>query len=67
MRKVSTHRLEDGTPAHSFRTLLDELGTIVRNTCRTRGSDDDAPSFEIVTSANPKQARAMELIETIAL
>ena len=67
MRKVSTHRLEDGTPTHSFRTLLDELSTIVRNTCRTRGSDDDAPSFEIVTTANPKQARAMQLLQTITL
>jgi hypothetical protein len=66
-RKVSTHRLEDGTPAHSFRTLLDELGTVVRNTCRTRGSGDDAPSFEIVTTANPKQARAIELLQTITL
>jgi transposase len=66
-RKVSTHRLEDGTPAHSFRTLLDELGTVVRNTCRTRGSDDNAPTFEIVTTANPKQARATELLQTITL
>jgi hypothetical protein len=67
MRKASTHRLEDGTPAHSFRTLLDELGTVVRNTCRTRGSGDDAPSFEIVTTANPKQARAIQLLQTITL
>jgi hypothetical protein len=66
-RKVSTHRLDDGTPAHSFRTLLDELGTVVRNTCRTRGSDDHAPSFDIVTTANPKQARAIELLQTITL
>lgn len=66
-RKVSTRRLEDGTPAHSFRTLLDELSTVVRNTCRTRASGDDAPSFEIVTTANPKQARAIELLQTITL
>ncbi|OGA43452.1 MAG: hypothetical protein A3G24_12635 [Betaproteobacteria bacterium RIFCSPLOWO2_12_FULL_62_13] len=25
----------DGTPAHGFRTLLEELSTIVRDTCRT--------------------------------
>ena len=66
-RKASTRRLEDGTPAHSFRTLLDELSTVVRNTCRTRGSGEDAPSFEIVTTANPKQARAMELLQTITV
>jgi hypothetical protein len=66
-RKASTRRLKDGTPAHSFRTLLDELTTIVRNTCRTRGSDETAPSFEIVTTANPKQARAMQLLQTITV
>ena len=66
-RKVSTRRLEDGTPAHSFRTLMDELGTVVRNTCRTRGSGDDAPSFEIVTTPNPKQAHAIKLLQTITL
>ena len=66
-RKASTRRLEDGTPAHSFRTLLDELCTVVRNTCRTRGSGDTAPSFEIVTTANPKQARAIELLQTITM
>jgi hypothetical protein len=33
--KVTSRQLDDGTPAHSFSTLLGELGTIVRNTCRT--------------------------------
>lgn len=33
-RKALTHTLPDGTPAHSFRTLLEELSTIVRNICR---------------------------------
>ena len=32
-----------------------------------RGSDDNAPTFEIVTTANPKQARATELLQTITL
>jgi hypothetical protein len=34
--KVATRKLKDGSPVHSFRTLLDELSTIVRNTCETR-------------------------------
>jgi transposase len=67
LTKAARHRLEDGTPAHSFRTLLEELSTVVRNTCRTRGSSDDAPRFEIVTTANPKQARAIELLQAITL
>jgi hypothetical protein len=67
LTKVARHTLDDDTAAHSFRTLLEELGTVVRNTCRTRGSGDDAPRFEIVTTANPKQARAIELLHTITL
>ncbi len=67
LAKAARHTLDDGTPAHSFRTLLEELGTVVRNTCRTRGSSDDAPRFEIVTTANPKQARATELLQAITL
>jgi hypothetical protein len=30
-------RAADGTPVHSFRTLLDDLSSIVRNRYRTRG------------------------------
>ena len=32
--KVASRRIDDGTPAHSFNTLINELATIVRNTCR---------------------------------
>jgi transposase len=32
--KASSHLLADGTPAHSFATLMAEMTTIVRNTCR---------------------------------
>ena len=35
LAKVARHTLEDGTPAHSFSTLMAELATIVRHTCRT--------------------------------
>ena len=65
LRKVNTRKLEDGTPAHSFRTLMDELSTIVRNTCRTPHSGLNGHSFEVVTTANPKQRRALELIRKI--
>ena len=33
--KAASHTLDDGTPAHSFSTLLADLAAIVRNTCRT--------------------------------
>jgi transposase len=63
--KARTHTLSDGTPAHSFRTLLDELSTIVRSRCRAPAAPDAAPTFTIVTRANPKQQRAFALLEAI--
>jgi transposase len=60
-RKALTRTLEDGTAAHSFTTLLAELGAIVRNTCRMPQAEH-TPSFQITTTANPKQHRALELI-----
>ena len=67
LAKIARRTLDDGTPIHSFSTLMAELSTIVRNTCRTRGRVDNVPSFEIVTTANPKQAKAIELLKTITV
>ena len=65
MKKVQRHTLDDGTPVHSFQTLMATLQGIVRNTCRTPGGDQDAPTFEITTTPNQKQKRALELIDQI--
>lgn len=62
MKKVLSRTLEDGTPTHSFQTLMKELETMVRNTCRAPTSAGDAPSFEITTMPSDKQRRALELI-----
>jgi hypothetical protein len=67
LAKVACHTLDDGTPVHSFSTLLAELATIARNTCRTPKAGPDAPTFELVTTANEKQKRALQLIEQIRL
>lgn len=67
MTKVAKHVLEDGNSVHSFSTLLSELSTIVRNTCRTPLADADAPTFDVVTTANPLQKRAFELLQKINL
>ena len=67
LAKASRHTLDDGTPAHSFSTLLAELATIVRNTCRTPGAGPDAPTFEIVTTPNAKQQRALDLLQQISV
>lgn len=64
--KATTHQLAGGTPAHSFHTLMSELATIVRNTCRAQGSDADDPTFTIVTTASPTQRHALSLLEVIA-
>lgn len=66
LQKVAGRTLEDGSPVHSFRTLLHEMGTIVRNTCVTRGAKA-AASFDLVTLPTPAQRRALELLERIAV
>jgi transposase len=65
--KAARHTLEDGTPAHSFSTLMAELGTIVRNSCRTPKAAHHAPTFEVLTTPNAKQQRAFELLQQIRL
>lgn len=58
--KASRHQLPDGTPAHSFRTLLDHLGTLARNTI-----DLAAPTgatIQQLTQPTPTQRRAFDLI-----
>ena len=67
LAKAARHTLDDGTPAHSFSTLMAELATIVRNTCRTPQAAPDAPTFEVLTTPNAKQQRAFELIQQIRL
>ncbi len=67
LTKVARHTLDDTTPVHSFATLMAELATIVRNTCRTPRAAENAPTFDILTTANSKQLRAMQLLQQIAL
>jgi len=67
LAKVHSRRLEDGSVVHSFRTLLDELTTIVRNTCRPPGTDGETATFQMITRPNPKQSRAAELLQTITV
>ncbi len=65
LRKAHRQHLDDGTPVHSFATLLADLAAIVRNTCRTLMAGDKAPTFRITTTASPYQQRAMQLINSI--
>jgi transposase len=65
--KAATCELPDGSPAHSWRTLMQELATLARNTCRTPHAGPDAPCFQINTQANPTQQKALNLIQAIHL
>ncbi len=65
--KVARHALDDDSPAHSFATLMAELASVVRNTCRTPQTAETAPTFDILTTPNTKQQRALELLRQITL
>ena len=65
LAKVNRRTLDDGSEVHSFATLMAEIATIVRNTCRTPGAGEDVPTFDIVTTPNPKQRHALDLIRQI--
>jgi hypothetical protein len=57
--KVATRKLKEGSPVHSFRALLDELSTIVRNTCEARLGHKAGTTFPMTTMPNPAQRRAL--------
>ena len=58
--KARTKRTKDGLPVHSFRTLLADLGAIVRNTCTPIAIN--VPAFEKTTRPTPLQQRALDLL-----
>jgi transposase len=65
--RINRRRLDDGTPIHSFSTLMAELSTLVCNTCRVPGAAPDTPPFEVLTTPTPAQRRALDLIEQIRM
>ena len=65
-RKASTKRADDGTPLHSFQSLLSSLATIVRNQCCRRGAGRREPRFELTTQPDKHQQRAFKLLSTIS-
>jgi hypothetical protein len=67
LHKISSKELEDGTKVHSFKTLLKELSTIVRNTCSCKNSESKSPTFTMDTNSSKEQTKAFELLETIHL
>ena len=65
LAKVASHTLDDATAAHSFATLMAELATIVRNTCRVPAAGENPPTFQILTTPNPTLAKALKFIQAI--
>ena len=65
-RQKATRRAADGTPLHSFRTLLEDLANVTRNVCRAKGQEGSRQSeFELDTQLSTEQARAIELLKGI--
>jgi transposase len=64
-RKAASRTLDDGTPAHSFATLLADLASIVRNTCRAPHEARSEATFQITTTANAQQQRTLNLAQAI--
>lgn len=60
-RKKLERVTADGFPVHSFETLLRELATRCRNTCRIP-SDPSATTFQQLTEPTALQARALQLL-----
>jgi len=62
---VKSKRLDDGSRAHSFRSLLGHLAAIVRATCRCSGERNTSATFTMITRHNPKQQKAFDLLKVI--
>jgi len=67
LAKIKRRQLDDGSPVHSFATLLSELATLTRNRCLAQGTRSDTAPFTILATPNPTQTRALNLINTIQL
>lgn len=58
--KKAAKQTAEGSPVHSFKTLLAELATLCRNTCRI--NDAATPSFFQQTTPTPIQQQAFVLL-----
>ena len=65
LHKVHNKKLIDGSSTHSFRSLIKNLATLVRNTCRTKEQQEGTGTFTIDTQPTEKQRSALDLVKTI--
>jgi len=59
-RKAQTKLTADGSPVHSFQTLLEDLATVAKNTLQPK--DGSAKPFEMITNPTHLQQRALDLL-----
>ncbi len=59
--KAQTKRTANGEPVHSFRTLLEDLGTLTKNEVLIEGAES-APFYQLAEPTSVQQ-RALELLE----
>ena len=64
--KAATRKTADGRPVHSFRTLVAELGGIVRNRCRRKGADPEEPVIAMHTTPTQLQQKALNVLDAIS-
>jgi hypothetical protein len=60
--KASHRQLPDGTPAHSFRTLLEHLATLTRNQLHFTNPAHPVTA-ELLATPTPLQRRAFQLVD----
>jgi transposase len=65
--KAQSKKRSDGSPVHSFQSLLRNLATIVRNTCQSRDAEVNAPAFIIDTQPTLTQQKAFQLLKAIRM
>ncbi len=61
LQKISSKKAADGPPAHSFKSLLADLGTICLN--KIKPKDPGLPSFTVITTPTAVQHRTLALLE----
>ncbi len=65
MRRKKALRVDaEGLPLHSFSSLLTELSTLCRHTCKLKWQPS-APTFDQLTEPTPLQRRAFELLASV--
>lgn len=60
--KISTRKTTGGLPIHSYRTLIEALGALTRNTCRRPSTDT---TFTLDSMPDDTQAAAQRMAEGI--